>query len=260
MEKPHLYDVVVDLSTPPSPPSRPSLFASVPANNSARSAAPHRLEQICFTLSELTVWSHIQAALSSLDTSEHFREVVELVRDVPVDWSEAIWMALIKFWSLLRPHGIRLTGSDSDGRTPSESVRPPGQEDDNSPPHSPRSALLLLDRCADREDSSLASRQTIHNIVEVIRRHIASFEARASFYSPTMTNGGSPHIKLLPWDIGSFDLNPLSSGDAEFCRTLVMANLRRRGLLDGAGEAVQSIDVQVTRTWGYKLAWLLGWS
>ena len=208
-----------------------------------------------FTLSELMVWSHIQTSLSSLDASGRFGEVAELFRDVPMDWSETIWMALIELWSVSRhTHGLRLTGGDDDGRVPSKLGGPLEQEDDNLAPQ-PRGALLL-DGDADRGDSS---HQIIHNIVKVIQLYIASFDARASSYSPTTIDEGPPHIKLLPSDISSFGLNPLSSGDAEFCRILMMANIRRRGLPHSAGDAMQSVDVQVTKTWHYILAWL-GWS
>ena len=238
---------------------------SVPANNSSQSAPTHRLEQVTFTLSELRVWSHIRATLLTLDT-EHFGEVVGLLRDVPLDWFETTWMAFIKFWSMLGPsRGIRLTGSDDIGlethnpRVVSERDGRPTEEEDTSSPHSPSSALLLLDRGVESEDPSPVP-QVACGIVELIQHHIAFLDTRASYYSPLASDGGSERIELLPRDISSFDLNPFSIHDVEFCRALVVANLRRRGLLDDAGRATPSIDVQVRRPWRDMLAWLLGWS
>jgi len=173
-------------------------------------------------------------------------------------------MALIEFWSAISPaQGIQLTGSDDlethDPRAPPEPEGVPRQEN-TSPLHSPRSALLLLDRRADSE-SSAVSRRIIRNIVEVIQHHIAFLDARASSYSSTASDDGrSQCVELLPRDISSFGLNPFSPGDVEFCQTLVMANLRRRGLLADVGESVQSMDVQVRRPWRDMLAWLLGWN
>jgi len=174
-------------------------------------------------------------------------------------------MALIRFWLVVSPaQSIQLTGSDDlethDPRASPEPEGLPRQEENTSPLHSPRSALLLLDRRADGE-SSAVSRRIICNIVEVIQHHIAFLDARASSYSPmTSDDGGSRYVELLPQDISSFGLNPFSPGDVEFCRTLVMANLRRRGLLDDVGESVQSMNVQVRRPWRDMLAWLLGWN
>lgn len=253
--------MIIDLSTPPSPPSRPTIFISVPTNQSSRSTPTHQLKQVSPTLSELRVWSQIQASLSSRDASE----VAELFRSVPVDWYEAFWMALIEFWSAISPaHGIQLTGSDDlethDPRASPEPEGLPRQEENTSLLHSPRSALLLLDRRSDGESSAMSLR-IIRNIVEVIQHHIAFLDARASSYSPTNSDDGrSQYIELLPQDISSFGLNPFSSGDVEFCQTLVMANLRRRGLLGDVGESVQSMDVRVRRPWHDMLAWLLGWN
>jgi len=255
--------MIIDLSTSPYPPSRPSLFASVPSNRSSSSSQAYRLHQIGFTLSELRVWSHVQTALSFPDETQHSREVAELLREVVMGWVEIIWMTFIQSWFMLGPaHALRLTGEDIldsgtyDRGASSESRGHATQHEDNS--HSARSALLLQDR-GSTADSAVPSSQVIRNVVEVILGYIAFLDTRASSYLPALYDGGFPRIELLPRDVGSFDLNPFSHPDVEFCRQLVKANLRRRGLLDEIGHVINPINVQITRPWCDMLAWLMGW-
>lgn len=262
MEKSQLYDLIIDLPTHPSPPSRPPLFASFPIPNPPRGSPTHGIRQIRPTFSDTRFWFDIQESLPSQPLEDG--DSASVARD----WQEALWVYMLRFWLAIQPNRtIRMTGDD-ELRTDVGNPTTSDDNDDDEPPQSPTSAVMLLDR----DPSSSASNNRVVQTLTTVQRHIAFFDERASsFIGPTLSSHSpsappsnpetnSSPVQLLPADIGSFGLNPFSPRDVEFCRSFVAASIRRRLQLEALDAESALLEVEVNKPWREMLYWLIGWS
>ncbi|KAF8321111.1 hypothetical protein DL93DRAFT_2152373 [Clavulina sp. PMI_390] len=258
LEKPQLYDMVIDLTTPPAPASRPLLFQSYPTSPPSSSPATYRLRPIAPTFSDIYLW------LQTIKTSHIFQQ--ELSQNgsqhvITASW-ENFWVGLVWLWSVTRSFlfgrggSIRLEGYEG---SPGILSGPDGDDtagDDNQPPHSPTSAVLLLDR----EPTGPNSRSDIQAMLTYTQEYLSRFSLQAETHLPVAatqdsqaTDESAPVVALHPSDIALFSLNPFSSVDAEFTKSCITATARRRSQYSaepsgaggsGSGSAIPHIEVQ----------------
>lgn len=233
MEKPHLYDLIIDLTTPTEFSIRPTLYISRPTlSNGARS----KLHTVRFTFSDLRIWYQLERILAS--ESDTGPQVLS-------DFYESWCVSIGGLWLASSSTGIIMEGDESDlGPTsPPHSIAPPSTSAMEEP--------LSLESLESLSKGSLTPQyqrlRTTLELSAVLHRHFDSLHGSVAdlIRSKASSNGS---LTLLPRDVASLNLNPLSELDNAFCRDLIESKVRLMG-----------VTVVLRRSWKDLALLLLGW-
>lgn len=268
---------MIDLSTPPSSPSRPFLFVSIPDKSSSKPNAL-RLRPISFTFSDLRVWNELQ----SIVETERRESNNSLQRTIVPGWEEYVSILVERFYrgssSILRGRpsaSIQIGGPDRLNVSEASGLGGEAEDDGTSRLPSPSSSAVHLDEVRGEADVSKTpmtysnsvpcsrpSTETTFYLLEVIRRYVETLDTGIDdFVSASLDSGlgASPDSSLLetltvtPRLLAALGLNPFSGADKDYARDLVTCKLGERGDAEG---------VQVTTKCSFMeaLEWFVGWT
>ncbi|KAF8585278.1 hypothetical protein K439DRAFT_1388555 [Ramaria rubella] len=242
LEKPSLYDLVIDMTT--SRPSRPSFFVSRPAPVSPRGPR-HRLHPVRFTFSDVRLWSELERTLRA-DAEEagcsepktRWSDGWRMYEDVCVvcagAWMGA-WGSSTTRFSGKDTDRIRLEGEDEGIRTVGRGIE--GRPRSMRAPSSESTAALSR-----QTRTTLSLLAIFHAHSEFLSERLSELldEASAESTSPTT-------LVLTPRDVIALELGVLSELDAKFLEWLAERNTKSAGR-----------KVVVRRGWKDLLGVLLG--
>lgn len=247
LEKPSLYDLVIDMTT--SRPTRPAFFVSRPAPASSRGPR-HRLQPVRFTFSDVRLWSEIERILRA-DSEEagyngeyktRWSDGWRVYEDACVVCAGA-WMG-----------GWRGIASASAGASHlKDSIRLEGEDDGIRNVGRGIEGRPVMTRRPPSSSSAAASRQarTTLALLSIFHAHSQFLSERLSelLDEASVDSDTSSTLVLKPRDVMALELGVLSDLDARFLEWLAERNKKSAGR-----------RVIVRRGWKDLLGVLLGFS
>lgn len=269
LEKPQLYDLVIDLTMPSSARScRPSLLVSRQYGTTNTGKPIYRLQSVRFTWSDFKLWAELERLTRDDDDDKHHHRRPPLAMAASsgvarwVDpWRiyEDVCMVCAGMWagasspknaSLKLPEEAngRRSGSASinSRRTPSPVPSTPGPAFNTTQMTrrvsiDPRLGPELLPPSTKVVVTALSLLSTFHN-------HTAFLLRRLNAVLPTNSSAGSSDqdpIFLTPKEVTTFDLGPMSDLDARFIEWLAECKGKK---------------LKVRRGWKDLIAYLVGFT
>jgi hypothetical protein len=251
LEKPQLYDLVIDLTTPSSPRSNsPSLLVSRPYGTTNTGKPIYRLQSVRFTWSDFKLWAELEGFIRDDPNVKHHhrRPLFAMAANGGVArWIDpwriyedacivcaGIWTGTPspKNTSLLQlPEDEPMNGR----RSNSASINSRRTPSPVPPPSGPSSGHILNTTQMTRRVSvdprlgpelpppSTKAITTTLSLLSTFHNHTAFLLSRLDAVLPTNSSAGSSDrdpVFLTPKEVTMFDLGPMSDLDARFIEWL----------------------------------------
>lgn len=273
LEKPHLYDLVIDLTTPSSPRSnRPSLLVSRPYSTTTTGKPVYRLRFVRFTWSDVKLWAELEHLLREDEDDKHHHRRPRLTVAArggvarwvdPWRFYEDACMVCAGMWAgtpcskdaslQLSEDGQRngrRSGSVSTNsrRTPSPVPSTLGASSGHAFNTTQMTPRVSIDPRLGPElplPSTKAIVTTL-TLLSTFHNHTAFLLDRLNVVLPTNSSAGSSEqdpVFLTPKEMTTFDLGPMSDLDSRFVEWLAECKGKK---------------LKVRRGWKDLIAYLLG--
>jgi len=250
LEKPQLYDLIIDLTIPSSPRSfRPSLLVSRPYSTTNTGRPIYRLQSVRFTWSDFKLWAELEGLIREDEVDKHHHRRPSLA--VAVSGGVARWVdpwriyedacivcagmwtgtASPKNASLKLPEEDRANGRHSDSVSISSRRTPSPVPSAVDPFSSCVSNTTQMTRRVsgdprlgpDLPPPSTKVIVTTLSLLSTFHNHTSFLLDRLNAVLPTNSSAGSSDqdpIFLTPKEVTMFDLGPMSDLDARFIEWL----------------------------------------
>jgi hypothetical protein len=274
MEKPQLYDLVIDLTTPSSPRSnRPSLLVSRPYGTTNAGKPIYKLQSVRFTWSDFKLWAELERSIRQDEDKRHHLHHPPLA--VAASGGVARW---IDPWRIYEDACIVCAGIWTGAPSPKNpsfklfEERVNGRRSDSASVHSQRTPSPVPSTSNPSSDHVLHTTQlkrrvsvdprlgpelpppstkaivTTLSLLSTFHNHTAFLLDRLNAILPTNSSAGSSDedpIFLTPKEVTMFDLGPMSDLDARFIEWLAECKGKK---------------LKVRRGWKDLVAYLLGFT
>jgi len=253
LEKPQLYDLVIDLTVPSSPRSnRPSLLVPRPYGTTNTGKPINRLQYVRFTWSDVKLWAELERLIREDEDDKHHhhhhcrpRLAVAASGGVarwidPWRIYEDVCMVCAGMWtgtpspknaSLKLPEEEQMNGRRSGSasinsrKTPSPAPSTLGSSSNRAFNTTQMTRRLSVDPRLGPELPPPSSKAivTTLSLLSTFHNHTAFLLDRLNAVLPTNSSAGSSDqdpIFLTPKEVTTFDLGPMSDVDARFIEWL----------------------------------------
>lgn len=273
LEKPQLYDLVIDLTTPSSSRSnRPSLFVSRPYSTTNTGKPVYRLQFVRFTWSDVKLWAELERLIREDEDDKHRHCRPRLT--VAASGGAARWvdpwriyedacMVSAGIWagtpspknaSLKLPEEEQLNGRRSGSASINSRGTPPPIPSSLDPSSSHTSDTTQMTRRVSVDPRlgpefpppSTKAIVTTLSLLSTFHNHTAFLLDRLNVVLPTNSSAGSSDqdpVFLTPKEMTTFDLGPMSDLDSRFIEWLAEHKGKK---------------LKVRRGWKDLIAYLLG--